>query len=612
MDFANIKELEKEFRHRAASMDPAVQCPMGGNIDGTIAVVGEAPGGDEVRKKVPFIGASGNLMWKAFRQHKILRPQIYATNAAKRQVTSSKYSNKPISQDEKDKWAVLLHWELAQLKNLKHIVCLGEDALTALFPQLTSGITKHRGSVYYYDNEGTTVSVLPTFNPAYCLREPKTEIIYQMDMLRLSDVLAGTFKEHVVEALINPSFKEAMDFINGLKNAGRPISWDIETTNMQTACHGFSNDPHLAMCINLRDRSSNRYSLDEEYRLLMAIQEMGESCKIIAQNGNFDHTWTGFKEYLRIPIWFDTLLAHHTLYPSLPHSLDFLVSQYTTHPYYKDEINKYKEGESIDTYWIYNCKDAALTYACYEKIHKELKAQNLEDFYFTNVRDLEPHLQQITVDGINTDPVVQKAVAADLAINLEEQRLKMLDYIRKYLKMPHYNLNFNSNDQMKILLFTHMKVGTKVNGLDEKAREKIIDDTRVPFEVKEFIIMYNQYKKDIKFFGTYAEMEMDKDDRFRPIFKQQGVSKAPGRLSSSKNLWGTAGNAQNFPARAYEFITADDGTVLFYFDLAQAEARVVGWLAEIEKWKEDFERARLGGNFDCHRSLAADMWKITL
>src|SRR5690606_21088697 len=54
----------------------------------------------------------------------------------------------------------------------------------------------------------------------------------------------------------------------------------------------------------------------------------------------------------------------------------------------------------------------------------------------------------------------------------------------------------------------------------------------------------------------------------------------------------------------------DEDCVMLYFDLAQAEARVVGYVADIEKWKEDFERARLTGGYDCHRALAADMFKM--
>jgi hypothetical protein len=55
---------------------------------------------------------------------------------------------------------------------------------------------------------------------------------------------------------------------------------------------------------------------------------------------------------------------------------------------------------------------------------------------------------------------------------------------------------------------------------------------------------------------------------------------------------------------------ADPGYAMFYFDLAQAEARVVGWLAGIEKWIAQFEQARIDGLYDAHRALASEMFGV--
>jgi DNA polymerase I - 3''-5'' exonuclease and polymerase domains len=55
---------------------------------------------------------------------------------------------------------------------------------------------------------------------------------------------------------------------------------------------------------------------------------------------------------------------------------------------------------------------------------------------------------------------------------------------------------------------------------------------------------------------------------------------------------------------------ADPDLCFIYFDLAQAEARVVAYRANIEKWKEQFERARIDGSYDCHRALASEMFKV--
>jgi DNA polymerase family A len=56
---------------------------------------------------------------------------------------------------------------------------------------------------------------------------------------------------------------------------------------------------------------------------------------------------------------------------------------------------------------------------------------------------------------------------------------------------------------------------------------------------------------------------------------------------------------------------AEESLVYIYFDGAQAEARIVGWEAKIDKWKEQFERARLNpGTYDAHIALAAEMFKV--
>ena len=77
-------------------------------------------------------------------------------------------------------------------------------------------------------------------------------------------------------------------------------------------------------------------------------------------------TWLWYKDKIRVPhLWFDTMLAHHVLYPTLPHNLGFLTCQYTDNPYYKDEREVWSEGGDIETFWDYNGKDCCNTLAIY-------------------------------------------------------------------------------------------------------------------------------------------------------------------------------------------------------------------------------------------------------
>ncbi len=603
---STLSDLKADFRIRANDLDLSVQCPMDGNFNARYAVVGEGPGQEEVNQGLPFIGHSGRLLWDTLRNQRLLRTDFYITNVSKRQISLAKNTRYPVSAEEWAKWRMLIQWELEQLPNLEHILLLGNAGIQAFFGW--EGVKKYRGSVYEWKGRKVTV----TLNPAAVLREPKEEIVFKLDIARFRNVINGDHAEYPITAHINPTFTEAVEFVRECKGSIQMPSYDIEVISNETACHGLAISPHEAMCINLRDEFENRYSIEEETKLLFELQTLFDAKSVIAQNGNFDAHWTGYKDLLRIKIGFDTLLAHHTLYPTLPHNLGFLTSQYTTHPYYKDEIDIYKEGGDINSFWNYNCKDAAITFGIAQRELEELKIRKLDKFFFEHVMKLEPHLVQTTVDGLAVDTDIKDAIAAELKTSTDAV-VKQFHQMAQEATNLHdmYVPNLNSPLQMKELFFNKLKLKSTDGGFDEAARTKLMNDSRTGMEAQGLILKYNEFKKADKFRSTYAEQQVDPDHRTRYVFKQYGVVSAPGRLSSSGTLWGTGMNMQNQPKAAYKFYLADDGTVMFYFDLSQAEARVVAFLADIEQWKEDFERARLNpGSFDAHCSLASTMYNI--
>lgn len=601
----SLKELQYEFKSKASDLDLTVQCGMDGNFNARFAVIGEGPGQEEVNQGLPFVGASGRLLWDALRTHRLLRTDFYSTNVCKRQISLAKNTRYPVTAEEWVKWRLLLQWELEQLPNLEYILCLGNAGIQALFGW--EGVKKYRGSVYPWRDKTVTV----TLNPAAVIREPKDEIIFKLDVARFRNVINGDHAEYRINKIINPTFKEAVEFIRECKLGDKTPSYDIEIISMETACHGLAIDPHEAMCINLRNEYSNVYDPEEEAQLLFELQDLFDAKPVIAQNGNFDAHWTGYKDLLRVRIGFDTLLAHHTLYPTLPHNLGFLTSQYTTHPYYKDEIDIYKEGGDINSFWRYNCADAAITYAIAQRELEELKQRKLDKFFFSHVMRLEPHLVQTTVDGLAVDTSMKDTIAADMKVTTDAVVAEFHEMARRIARRDDdYSPNLNSPKQMKELFLDRLHCKSTDGSFDDTARTKILNDSRTSMDVQALILKYNEFKKADKFRSTYAEQQIDPDRRTRYVFKQNGVAAAPGRLSSSGTLWNTGLNMQNQPSAAYPFYCTDPGTVMFYFDLSQAEARVVAYLADLEQWKEDFERARLGGDFDAHRSLAAAMYNI--
>ena len=75
-------------------------------------------------------------------------------------------------------------------------------------------------------------------------------------------------------------------------------------------------------------------------------------------------------------------------------------------------------------------------------------------------------------------------------------------------------------------------------------------------------------------------------------------------------MWGSGTNLQNQPQRAQSMFIADEGYGLLYFDLKQAEAKVVAYGWNVTKLKQAFERAAKDPNMDIHRMNASAIFKI--
>lgn len=605
-DYSTLIEMKKAFQERALDLDLSVQVMGDGRLDSEIVIIGESPQSSDVMRKMNFTGGAGDMLWNTLRQHKILRTNVYATNVCKHQVSVMK--DKSIPADEWLKWQNMLHWELSQLHNPKYILAMGDAALAALHGW--KGIGKYRGSVYPLELGGHQLQVLYAASPGMVMRMPQTEIIFQFDVRRMSQLVKGDWKPYPIEVRHSLSYQDTLKAIRDYRMQKLPTAIDIEWTSKTLACVGFANDPHFATCLNLRDGINNRFTWQEEADIMLAIQELGEDRDVlkVAQNGNFDSHALGFKDHINMHIDYDTMLAHHTLYPSLPHGLGFLTSMYTTHPYYKDELGEWKETGDMDSFWEYNGKDCAITLAAKNGTEAELKQQGLYDFFMNHVMRLQPHLIQSTISGIPVDFKIRDKVARELEGKLEVKLKNFYHAVKVATGVDDFQPNPNSAPQMKKLMYGLLNLKHRSGSTDDNARQDMIEDPRTSVEAKEVLVALNKYKEDQKFYSTYATATVDADGRFRCDWKQHGVASAPGRLSSSKTLWGTGMNLQNQPPDARQFYVADEDCVLIYFDLSQAEARVVGYVADIDQWKEDFERARVTGDYDAHRAMAAAMF----
>lgn len=602
--------LLEEFRVRAETAGLRVQCMPDGAFNAKLAIVAEAPGETEVRTGSPLSGGSGKLLWTKLRKYGIERRNCWVTNVVKRQVALSKTSGErdAVPKHEAEHWSGLLRWELSCLPQLRYVLVLGSPALAALSPH--RGIDAWRGTAEERDGRWYVY----TYNPANVLRRLALEPVFGLDLWKLDKVMRGQYRAHAVKAEVNPTMKDVERFVSRMRDEKRPISVDIETYRGETACIGLANTGHDGMCINfIREGERDAYSNGDELRVRRLLQGLfvEKGTRTVAQNGNFDRYWLWFKDRFLLPtVWFDTLLAHHALYPQWPHSLQFLTAQYTWHPYYKDERTEWRDAKDFDRFWRYNVTDAALTWAIYEKLAVELKKEGMERFFFNHVMRLQPHLGEMTVNGVKCDVKYKETLKEELRKDVDKLIDDFYRAAQRAVGDVDYRPNPDSPKQLQTLFFERLRLTGRGTSTDDENRKRILEHPRTPESAKELIRTLDAYKKESKFLSTYAEMAVDEDGRLRCEFRQFGTVTAPGRLSSSKTLWGSGMNFQNQPERAKSMFIADDGYAFVYFDLSQAEARVVGWLAGIEKWIAQFEKARLDGEYDCHRALASEMFNV--
>jgi len=165
----NISTLV-ELKQVVANVDiPMKDCAINmvfgtGNENADILLLGEAPGAEEDKQGLPFVGQSGQLLDKVLESVGLDRTKVYITNI----LPWRPPGNRTPTNDEILLFRpyVLKHIELI---NPKIVVCLGGTAAKALL-QTTEGIMKLRGRWLTVD--GINAKVFATFHPAYLLRSP--------------------------------------------------------------------------------------------------------------------------------------------------------------------------------------------------------------------------------------------------------------------------------------------------------------------------------------------------------------------------------------------------------------------------------------------------------
>ncbi len=133
-----------------------------GNPKAELVFIGEAPGGDEDREGRPFVGKAGQLLTKIINAMKLKREDVYICNILKCRPPGNR-------NPEPTEIAACEPFLIRQIKSIapRAICALGSFAARTLL-KTDVPITALRGRFHTYEG----IKVMPTFHPAYLLRNP--------------------------------------------------------------------------------------------------------------------------------------------------------------------------------------------------------------------------------------------------------------------------------------------------------------------------------------------------------------------------------------------------------------------------------------------------------
>ena len=314
-----------------------------------VTVVGEAWGVEEAKVQRPFIGASGNLLRRVLRKNGIrnakltnvfnLRPprnDILTLCGPRAQgvegypeLTKGKYVRKEFAPE--------LDRLFSELEGT--VLALGNTALWALTGQ--TGIRGFRGTPLRTTNG---LPLLATWHPAAVLRQWNLLPVFDADVQKAKNW------EPPWEATVHvPETRADLHECRALLAAVKETACDIETKNYLVTEVGFSLSKSEAVVFPICYQDLRTYWEDpaDEKLVWSIISEVLQEKRIYGQNFNYDMQYLWKQFGIGAPGFAgDTMLMHHTLYPELPKSLEFLGSLYTNFPRWK---TMRKDEKEIDT-----------------------------------------------------------------------------------------------------------------------------------------------------------------------------------------------------------------------------------------------------------------------
>lgn len=548
-------------------------CLIGkGPITCDAMIVGEAPGRREDDSGVAFVGASGQLLERTLEKFGIKRKNIYITNA----VHCRPPGNRTPTKGEIKKCKRWLDLEIAAVKP-KFILILGNTPLLSLTG--SPGIKKRRGRPWY-DKE-TGITYLPAYHPAYILRTPELESVFERDIQLFSEIIKRG--EIPREKFLNYKLiMEERDFDELLDNLSGTVSFDIEGTCLYPWSRRTPKFPESVDArINLLGwgTRNHQFSLPTEHpespwlrkpdtlqKWLDRIDQKMRDCYVVMHNGKFDALWVWVHCGYRWFPDFDTMLAHYMIDENSRHGLKELAMKYCGAPDW-DVDKDTKTTGSLEEMALYHAHDLYYTrrlrFILGEKFDEDPDVKRVFENLMMPCSRL---FTEIEYDGVCIDVTKMDEAEKVLRKMLKEAEEELEGFNDGSVE------NWGSPQQLARLLFDNLKIPIVEKTKTGKASTSESVINRIDHPIGSALLKFRGARQQLSFFieGWKPFLVKQGPNYFlHPSFKLHGT--VTGRPSCENP------NLQQVPRdeRIRQLVTAPDGWVLCEFDLSQIELRII-------------------------------------
>jgi len=192
---ASAAERREQLVQLYKEVKDCTKCPLhetrakivfgAGNADADLMFVGEAPGAEEDRQGLPFVGRAGQLLNQMLEEIGLARDDVFIANVLK----SRPPGNRDPQPQEIEACKPYLFEQVRLIE--PRVVCTLGNFATKLLSGNSTGITRVRGTPQVHEFGGRTVFLLPLFHPAAALRTPAVKETLRADLELLPQLLSG-------------------------------------------------------------------------------------------------------------------------------------------------------------------------------------------------------------------------------------------------------------------------------------------------------------------------------------------------------------------------------------------------------------------------------------